>query len=110
MPGNRAWLLTPDVKQSAAISDRNATQPPSPTEARADVPHLKLESMSRIAIICCLAALLGSCGTQTVQRIDWDQARLACADVGIEPGSGVFNRCVFDLYYSLWAGQYAAER
>jgi len=66
--------------------------------------------MSRIAIICCLAALLGSGGTQTVQRIDWDQARLACADVGIEPGSGVFNRCLFDLYYSLWAGQYAAKR
>ena len=64
--------------------------------------------MSRIAFICCLA-LLGSCGTQTVQRVDWDQARLACADVGIEPGSSAFDRCVFDLYYSLWEGQNVAE-
>ena len=32
----------------------------------------------------------------------WENARLACADVGIAPGSGAFDQCAFDLYYSLW--------
>ncbi len=66
--------------------------------------------MSRIALICCFAALLGSCGTQSAQNIDWAHARLACADVGIEPGTPTFDRCVANLYYSLWEGQNTAER
>jgi hypothetical protein len=37
-------------------------------------------------------------------------ARLACADVGIAPGSGAFGQCVFDLYYSLWDEQNEIER
>ena len=56
--------------------------------------------MSRIAITCCFAALLGSCATQSVNNINWDHARLACADVGIEPGSSAFDQCVANLYYS----------
>jgi hypothetical protein len=65
--------------------------------------------MSRIALTCCFAALLASCGTLKVNN-DWAQARLACADVGIEPGSSSFDQCVADLYYSLWQEQYSAER
>ena len=33
---------------------------------------------------------------------NWDKARLACADVGIAPGGGGFDQCVFNLYFSLW--------
>ena len=61
--------------------------------------------MSRIALTCCFAALLGSCGTLSANKIDWEHARLACADVGIAPGSGAFGDCVVDLYYSLWDEQ-----
>jgi hypothetical protein len=43
-------------------------------------------------------------------NIDWDHARLACADVGIAPGSSVFDQCVSNLYYSLSQEQNAAER
>jgi len=65
--------------------------------------------MSRIVLICAFASLLGSHGTLSAQQSDWAQARLACADVGIDPGSGAFNQCVFDLYYSLWDEQNVAE-
>ena len=61
--------------------------------------------MSRTILICSFAALLGSCGTVSADRDNWAQARLACADVGIAPGSGAFGQCVFDLYYSLWDEQ-----
>jgi hypothetical protein len=33
------------------------------------------------------------------------QDSLACADVGIDPGSPVFSQCVADLHHSLWAAQ-----
>ena len=62
--------------------------------------------MSRITLTCCFAALLGSCGTLDVNNIDWEHARLACADVGVAPGSGVFDQCVTNLYYSLWKEQH----
>jgi len=65
--------------------------------------------MSRITLTCCFAALLGSCGTLSVNKIDWKHARLACADVGIEPGSSAFDQCVTNLYYSLWQQQNTAE-
>jgi hypothetical protein len=67
-------------------------------------------SMSRIALTCYFAALLASCGNLSVNNIDWGQARLACADVGIGPGSSAFDQCVSNLYYSLWQEQNAAER
>ena len=35
----------------------------------------------------------------------WDREVLACADVGIDPGSAVFGECVADLHHSLWAEQ-----
>jgi hypothetical protein len=65
--------------------------------------------MSRIALTCCFAALLGSCGTLSANKIDWEHARLACADVGLEPGSSAFDQCVTNLYSSLWT-QSMAER
>ena len=72
--------------------------------------------MSRIILIGCFAALLAASGTQSASAIEsanqtaWEQARLACADVGIAPGSGAFGQCVFDLYYSLWDEQNESER
>ena len=66
--------------------------------------------MARIVATCCFALLLGSCVAPSVANIDWEHARLACADVGIDPGSSAFDRCVFDLYHSLWAEQSTGER
>jgi hypothetical protein len=65
--------------------------------------------MSRIISIC-FAALLLSCGTVSAHENDWARARLACADVGIDPGSVIFGDCVVDLYYSLWDEQNMSER
>ena len=57
--------------------------------------------MSRIIAICPLAALLmvSACANaiKNADQTDWGQARLACADVGIDPGSTAFGQCVFDL-------------
>jgi hypothetical protein len=72
--------------------------------------------MSRIILIGSFAALLLASGTQSANAIEsanqtaWAQARLACADVGIDPGSSAFGQCVFDLYYSLWDEQNESER
>jgi hypothetical protein len=72
--------------------------------------------MSRIMLICSLAAVLAAGGTQSASAIEsanqtaWAQARLACADVGIDPGSGAFDQCVVDLYYSLWDEENESER
>jgi hypothetical protein len=67
--------------------------------------------MSRIILISSLAALLAASGThgaKAIQSADqgaWAQDNLACADVGIDPGSAVFSQCVADLHHSLWAEQ-----
>jgi len=66
--------------------------------------------MARIFVTCCFAVLLGSCVAPNVANIDWEHARLACADVGIAPGSSIFDRCVSNLYYTLWQEQNAGER
>ena len=65
--------------------------------------------MSRIAITCCFAALIGSSGTQSGDKIDWEHARLACADVGIDPGSSAFDPCVVNLHQHLWQVQNLVE-
>jgi hypothetical protein len=67
-------------------------------------------AMSRILVACSFAALLVSSGTSSANQSDWQQARLACADVGIDPGSAAFGQCVADLYYSLWEAQNVYER
>jgi hypothetical protein len=65
--------------------------------------------MSRIMLICSLAALLMGSGCanaiKNADQTDWGQARLACADIGIDPGSPAFGQCVSDLYHSLWSKQ-----
>ena len=66
--------------------------------------------MARIVVACCFAVLLESCVTPNVANIDWEHARLACADVGIDPGSSMFDRCVANLYNTLWAEQSMGER
>ena len=94
----RAWQMGPVFEASflAGPADFRATR--------------REYNMSRTVLICCFAALLGSCATQNVANIDWEHARLACADVGIAPGSTIFDRCVANLYNSLWAEQSAGER
>jgi hypothetical protein len=65
--------------------------------------------MSRMILMGSFAAALLASGTVSAHQSDWAQARLACADVGIDPGSPAFGQCVFDLYYSLWDEQNVAE-
>jgi hypothetical protein len=55
-------------------------------------------------------ALLGSRGTLGANKIDWERARLACADVGIEPGTSAFDQCVANLYDTPWQEQNSAAR
>lgn len=59
--------------------------------------------MSRIALICCFALLLGSCGSSSssIAHVDIDHARQACAYLGITPGSNAFDQCSLNLYLSL---------
>jgi hypothetical protein len=77
----------------------------STTEAETEI------AMSRIILISSFAGLLAACGTQSASDIrsgnqgTWAQESLACADVGIAPGSGAFGQCVSDLHNSLWAEQ-----
>jgi hypothetical protein len=65
--------------------------------------------MSRIILSSSFAVLITMAGTQSASAIQsanqsaWAQESLACADVGIDPGSTVFNQCVADLHNSLWA-------
>jgi hypothetical protein len=67
--------------------------------------------MSRFILICSLAATLAASATQSADAAEsakksaWEQDNLACADVGIEPGSPIFNQCVADLRHSLWAAK-----
>ena len=58
--------------------------------------------MSRVVLTFCFAALLCSCVNPSAANIDWEHARLACADVGIDPGNSLYDRCVANLYHSLW--------
>ena len=72
--------------------------------------------MSRAMLLGAFAALLAAGSVRSANAIEsanqaaWSQARLACADVGIAPGSSAFGHCVFDLYYSLWDEQNETER
>jgi hypothetical protein len=61
--------------------------------------------MSRIIMISSLTALLAACGTPSPSETAWTRARLACADVGIDPGSAGYGQCVADLDESLWDEQ-----
>ncbi len=71
--------------------------------------------MSRIILISSFAGLLAACGTQSASDIrsanqgTWAQESLACADAGIDPGSGAYSQCVNDLHHSLWAEENLEE-
>jgi hypothetical protein len=68
-------------------------------------------AMSRMILISFIASLLAACGTpsptdyQSAAQNTRAQEDLACADVGISPGSDFFSRCVTDLHNNLWAEQ-----
>jgi hypothetical protein len=66
-------------------------------------------TMSRIIIACSFTAALLASGTVNANQSDWQKARLACADVGIDPSSAAFGQCVFNLYYSLWNEENVSE-
>jgi hypothetical protein len=72
--------------------------------------------MSRTILIGIFAALLAAGSTGSASAIEsanqtgWARVRLACSNVGIDPGSSAFGQCVFDLYYSLWNEQNESER
>jgi hypothetical protein len=66
--------------------------------------------MSRLLVITSFAVLLASCSTPSANQNGWTNARLACTDVGITPGSDVFDRCVFNLYYSVWDAEYTPRQ
>ena len=67
--------------------------------------------MSRFVLICSLAATLAASITQNADAAQsayksaWEQDSLACADIGIDPGSSIFSQCVADLHHSLWAAK-----
>ena len=67
--------------------------------------------MSRFVLICSFAATLAAAATQSANAAEsakktaWMQDGLACANVGIDPGSPVFSQCVADLRHSLWAAK-----
>src|SRR5882757_3755521 len=87
---------------------------PHPGERAIAEPETPLRSeiaMSRFILICSFAATLAVSATQSADAAEnakksaWLQDSLACADVGIDPGSPVFSQCVADLHHSLWAVQ-----
>jgi hypothetical protein len=61
--------------------------------------------MSRIILVSLLAALLAGCGTQSANQTTSAPERLACADVGIDPGRRAYGQCVADLQQALWDDQ-----
>jgi len=66
--------------------------------------------MSLIISVAFFAAVLLASGTSSANQSDWTRARLACAEVGIDPNSAAFGQCVFDLYYSVWNEQNVSQR
>ena len=71
--------------------------------------------MSRIILISSFAALLAVSASQRANAIQtddqsaWPRDALACADAGIDPGSGAYSQCVNDLHHSLWAEENLEE-
>ena len=67
--------------------------------------------MSRFVLICSFTAVLAASVTHNADaapsayKSSWWQESLACADMGIDPGSPIFSQCVADLHHSLWAAK-----
>ena len=91
---------------------RDAQHPAGNLICQYPVGSLRLETnMSRIALICCFAVLLGSCGSMSSggANVDIEHARQACAYLGITPGSNAFAQCSTNLYLSLTTAQSEAH-
>ena len=91
---------------------RDAQHPPGNFICQYPVESLRLETnMSRIALICCFAVILASCGSirSGVANVDIEHARQACAYLGITPGSSVFAECSRNLYLALTTAQSEAH-
>jgi hypothetical protein len=73
-----------DAEQSSVNAGSSGGQSSQPVEGSTTEPH----SASDI---------------RSANQGTWAQESLACADVGIAPGSGAFSQCVGDLHNSLWA-------
>jgi hypothetical protein len=90
--------------QSSLSSEPTTTNPNQP-----DTPLRSEIAMSRMLLTSVFTALLAVGGTQSANagqganQSAWTQDSLACAVVGIDPGSTVFSQCVADLHNSLWA-------
>jgi hypothetical protein len=61
--------------------------------------------MSRIIFVCAFAALVAACDTETGNEANLSPERLACAELGVDPGNAAFDRCASDLKASLWNEQ-----
>jgi len=90
---------------SARLPSRTAASSlRSSRRARSGRNRPKLVSPAHhVALLSCATAI------KNANQPAWTQARLACADIGIDPGSPAFGQCVFDLYYSLWSEQNVYE-
>jgi hypothetical protein len=66
-------------------------------------------TMSRLAYICVLAGLLGACAGEHSTQTTLADRKLACAAIGIDPGSAAFDQCVIDLDRSLRANDYPLD-
>ena len=62
----------------------------------------------RLILISSFAATLAACAAQSsdADKHTLAQENLACADVGIDPSSPIFGKCVADLHQSIWAAHY----
>ena len=85
--------------------------PVNETTTKPDMPLRSEIAMSRFILICSFAATLAASATQSAdaavsgKKSAWEPDSLACADVGIDPGSPIFEQCVADLRNSLWAAK-----
>jgi hypothetical protein len=71
---------------------------------------LRTISIGAFAVLLAMAGIQSANAFESASKTAWAQAQLACADVGIAPGSGAFGQCVVDLYYSVWNEEYETER
>ena len=74
-----------DSEQSSVNAGSSGGQSPQPVEGSTTEPHSASDTRSA--------------------NTTWAREGLACADLGIAPGSGAFSQCVSDLHNSLWAEQ-----
>jgi len=61
--------------------------------------------MTRLFIVVFCTALLPACAAVDADQAQASKERLACADVGLTPGSPSFGQCVADLRETLWADE-----